>query len=110
MNPEPQAAKPLVANEGIKAASRHLRGSIAEDLRDTSSGTVTDQSSQLTKFHGIYPQDDRDTRNIRKKEGREKDFIFMLRLRLPGGRCTTQRWLVLDDIASHLTWPSLRLT
>jgi sulfite reductase (NADPH) hemoprotein beta-component len=110
MIPEQPAAKPLVANEGIKAVSRHLRGTIADDLKNTSTGAITEENGQLTKFHGLYLQDDRDTRNIRKKEGKEKDFMFMLRVRLPGGRCSTQQWIVLDDIANHLAWPSLRLT
>lgn len=110
MSQEQPAAKPLVANEGIKAASRHLRGQIAEDLANTSTGSITEESSQLTKFHGLYQQDNRDTRNVRKKEGKEKDFMFMLRVRLPGGRCSTKQWIVLDDIANHLSWPSLRLT
>lgn len=110
MSQDPQAAKPLVANEGIKAASRHLRGTIADDLADTSTGAIKEENGQLTKFHGLYQQDNRDTRNIRKKEGKEKDFMFMLRVRLPGGRCSTKQWIVLDDIANHLSWPSLRLT
>src|SRR3954463_2753392 len=110
MSQDPQAAKPLVANEGIKAVSRHLRGTIAEDVADTSTGAIKEENGQLTKFHGLYQQDNRDTRNIRKKEGKEKDFMFMLRVRLPGGRCSTKQWIVLDDIANHLSWPSLRLT
>src|SRR3954465_4242553 len=110
MSPESPAAKPLVANEGIKAASHHLRGTIAADLTDTSTGAIKDENNQLTKFHGLYLQDDRDTRNIRKKEGEEKDFMFMLRVRLPGGRCSTKQWIVLADIPNPLPWPSLRLT
>ena len=75
--------KPLVANEAIKLASRQLRGSIAQDLSDTSTGTISEQNSQLTKFHGLYMQDDRDRRNSLKAAGKEKAFSFMLRLRLP---------------------------
>ncbi len=102
--------KPLVANEAIKLASRQLRGTIAQDLSDTSSGTLSEQNSQLTKFHGLYMQDDRDRRNALKAAGKEKAFSFMLRLRLPGGRISPQQWLVLDQLAEQLASPSLRLT
>ena len=103
-------AKPLVANEGLKAASRHLRGSIAQDLADTSTGTVSEESNQLSKFHGLYIQDDRDQRNALKKAGKEKAYGFMLRVRLPGGQATPQQWLVLDRLADEVATPSLRIT
>lgn len=102
--------KPLVANEALKAASRHLRGAIAEELADNSTGGISEPTGQLTKFHGMYMQDDRDVRNALKKEGKEKAFAFMVRLRLPGGRATPQQWLVLDSMATDLATPSLRVT
>lgn len=103
-------SKPLVPNEEIKLASDHLRGTIAEDLANASTGTITEHNGQLTKFHGLYMQDDRDLRNALKKSGQEKAFAFMLRLRLPGGRITPRQWLVLDQAAGELASPSLRLT
>lgn len=103
-------AKPLVANEGLKAESRHLRGQIAQDLADTSTGNISEGSNQLSKFHGLYIQDDRDQRNILKKAGKEKAFAFMLRVRLPGGQATPQQWLVLDRLADEVASPSLRIT
>jgi sulfite reductase (NADPH) hemoprotein beta-component len=104
------ASKPLSANEGIKAASHHLRGTIAKDLADTSTGAISEENSQLTKFHGLYLQDDRDQRIALKRAGKEKAFSFMLRLRLPGGRATTQQWLVLDQLSEKFASPSLRIT
>ena len=109
MNSSP-GAKPLVANESIKLASHHLRGTVAQDLADASTGTISEPNSQLTKFHGLYMQDDRDRRAALKQAGQEKAFAFMLRLRLPGGRATPQQWLVLDELAGQLASPSLRLT
>jgi sulfite reductase (NADPH) hemoprotein beta-component len=82
------AIKPPNPNEGIKLASNHLRGTIAKDLVDASNGTICEINGQLTKFHGLYMQDDRDLRNELKQAGKEKAFAFMLRLRLPGGRVT----------------------
>jgi sulfite reductase (NADPH) hemoprotein beta-component len=110
MSSDTQNPKPPVANEGIKAESRHLRGAIAADMADASTGAITEQSSQLTKFHGLYLQDDRDQRNALKKAGKEKAFAFMLRVRLPAGKVTPQQWLVLDKLADEVASPSLRLT
>lgn len=106
-SPDP---KPLVGNEALKAASRHLRGTIAEELIDDSTGGISHDASLLTKFHGMYMQDDRDLRNVLKKEGKEKAFGFMVRLRLPGGRVTPKQWLLLDEVAGELTSGSLRVT
>jgi len=107
---ESSEAKPLNPNEGIKAASRLLRGTLAEDLADNSTGAISDANSQLTKFHGLYLQDDRDQRIPLKKAGKEKAFSFMLRVRLPGGKATPQQWLMLDQLSEQIASPSLRIT
>ena len=110
MSTDNTASKPLATNEGMKINSRHLRGNIAADLADTSTGNISEESNQLSKFHGLYMQDDRDLRNPLKKEGKEKAFAFMLRVRLPGGKATSKQWLVLDKLADEIASPSLRLT
>jgi len=110
MNSASPAPKPLSANEAIKSASHLLRGTIAADLADTSRGAISDDNGQLTKFHGLYLQDDRDQRLALKRAGQEKAFSFMLRVRLPGGRCTPAQWLVLDGLADRVANESLRLT
>ena len=110
MSSETTETKPLSANEPMKGGSDFLRGNIARDLADTSTGGITEESNQLSKFHGMYIQDDRDLRNALKKEGKEKAFGFMVRVRLPGGRATAQQWLVLDRLADEMASPSLRLT
>jgi len=111
MSLEPvSATKPLSANEGIKSASNFLRGTIAQDLIDTSTGAISEDNNQLTKFHGLYLQDDRDLRKERTRLKQEKAYGFMLRVRLPGGQCTPQQWLLLDEVADKLANHSLRLT
>ena len=111
MSTEPGSAnKPLTANEGIKAASNFLRGTIVADLADSSTGSISEESNQLTKFHGLYVQDDRDQRKERSRLKQEKAFGFMLRVRLPGGQVTPQQWLALDDIGDRYGNHSLRLT
>ena len=110
MSPEPAMPKPPSANEGLKAASDFLRGSIARDMRDNSTGAISEDNNQLTKFHGLYLQDDRDLRSERRKQNLEKVYMFMLRVRLPGGRCTSQQYLVLDRLADERGNGTLRLT
>src|SRR3954470_4135605 len=94
----PLAEKPLHKNEQLKAESNWLRGNILRDLADLSTGAISEDSSQLTKFHGVYQQDDRDLRNQRRAEKREKAFIFMARVRTPGGVVEPQQWL---ELAKH---------
>ncbi len=110
MSTDTQEPKPLNANEIVKAASHHLRGAIAQELADSSTGAIADETGQLTKFHGLYLQDDRDFRVALKKAGKEKAFSFMLRVRLPGGKATPSQWLVLNKLADDVASPSLRLT
>ena len=110
MSTEPTPSKPLAVNETMKINSRHLRGNIASDIADTSTGNITEESNQLSKFHGLYMQDNRDLRNALKKEGKEKAFAFMCRVRLAGGKATAKQWLVLDKLADDIASPSLRLT
>ena len=108
--PSAPATAPLHKNENLKAESNFLRGNILRDLADHSTGGITEESAQLTKFHGIYAQDDRDQRNARRREGREKAFSFMARVRLPGGVCTPAQWLALDTLADERANGTLKLT
>ena len=110
MSSKPDGNSALSANETMKSGSHFLRGKIAQDLADTSTGGISEESNQLGKFHGMYMQDDRDLRNPLKKEGKEKAFAFMLRVRLPAGRATAEQWLVLDRLADEVAAPSLRVT
>ena len=109
-NEPPAASPPLHKNEQIKAESRFLRGNILRDLEDASSGTIPEESAQLTKFHGVYAQDDRDQRAQRRREGREKAYIFMARVRVPGGVCTPGQWLAMDAVSDSHGNGTLKIT
>ena len=69
---DPNSPKKLSANEGIKERSNFLRGTILESLSDESTGSISADDAQLTKFHGTYMQDDRDLRASLIKEKKEK--------------------------------------
>jgi sulfite reductase (NADPH) hemoprotein beta-component len=97
-------------NEDIKKTSNFLRGTIAQGLVDTSTGALTYEDTQLTKFHGIYQQDDRDIRGDRKRKGLEPAFSFMVRVRIPGGVCTPAQYLALDSVADTHANGTIRAT
>ncbi|GLS83186.1 assimilatory sulfite reductase (NADPH) hemoprotein subunit [Paraferrimonas haliotis] len=101
----------LAVNEYLKTDSDYLRGSIEQGLADQVTGAFAEGDQQLIKFHGFYQQDNRDIRQERAEQKLEPLHSFMLRARVPGGICTPEQWLALDDIAANLTsYHSIRLT
>ncbi|MCH8056996.1 MAG: NADPH-dependent assimilatory sulfite reductase hemoprotein subunit [Proteobacteria bacterium] len=100
----------LTAVEIIKANSNFLRGTIVESLQDSASSAIAEDDTQLSKFHGIYQQDDRDKREERRRQLLEPDYQFMIRARVPGGVCTPEQWLALDEIARKWANGTIRLT
>jgi len=110
-DPNIPAAEPKLAkNETIKADSNLLRGTIADGLLDDSTGALAADDTQLTKFHGIYQQDDRDLRGERRKAKQERAYSFMTRVRVPGGVCTPQQWLDMDRFCTDYANGVLKLT
>jgi len=95
--------------EGIKANSRYLRGTLAEELASPEDH-FSEASKQLLKFHGTYQQEDRDARKNRAKAGVGKHYMFMVRTRQPGGRLTAEQYLAMDDIAQRYANGTIRLT
>jgi sulfite reductase (ferredoxin) len=101
--------KQETAVEDIKRSSNFLRGSLAEEL-DNDVASVSNDSEQILKFHGIYAQDNRDVRRERALKGEELDHIFMIRVAIPGGRLTTDQWLAIDRLSSDVADGTIRLT
>ena len=91
-------------NETLKLNCPTLAGSIARTLTDPGSDRFSEDDVQFLKFHGIYQQDDRDLRKTGKK------YIFMVRLRIPGGVLTPAQYLACDDLASRYGNDTLRVT
>src|SRR5688572_14806350 len=96
--------------EGIKAESRYLRGTIAEELADPNLDHLSEPNKQLIKFHGSYQQEDRDARKNRTKVGVGKAYMFMVRLKLPGGKLTADQYLALDELSGKYANGTLRIT
>ncbi|GAA5813017.1 hypothetical protein MFLAVUS_006483 [Mucor flavus] len=102
--------EPKLTDDQMKINSNYLRGTIAEDLLDESTGAIGEINGKLLKFHGSYGQDDRDIREERKKMGLEKAFSFMIRVRMPGGVSTPAQWLMMDELADSHANGAIKMT
>ncbi|MPV86372.1 NADPH-dependent assimilatory sulfite reductase hemoprotein subunit [Ostreibacterium oceani] len=96
--------------EIIKRESLGLRGNIANELandRDQFDSATCD----LLKTHGIYQQDDRDSRQEKARQGKNREFSLMIRGRIPGGRLSASQYLAWDAVANRFAKDqSLRVT
>lgn len=95
--------------ELIKIASHQLRGTIPEELVGDVDHFNHD-NMQLLKHHGTYQQDDRDARKASRSEGGQKQFMFMVRTKIPGGRLTSEQLLAELDMCDELGNGTLRIT
>jgi len=103
---DPDASRELSKVELAKLESDALRGSIAPTLADDAISCFDETDKTLLKFHGIYQQDNRDTRH----GGSGKTYSMMVRVRIPGGAITSAQWLELDRLADVCADGTLRLT
>jgi sulfite reductase (NADPH) hemoprotein beta-component len=99
-----EAPVKLTHNEEIKAAIPTLAGTIAATLNDAGADHFSEDDNQFLKFHGSYQQDDRDLR----KTG--KQYIMMVRSRIPGGVMTASQWRVFDDLSARYGNNTMRVT
>ena len=108
--PKPAAPAPKPSKvEAIKLASQFLRVQIADEARNGVSH-FTEDAATVLKFHGSYQQDDRDHRTLLKREGKEKAYSMMVRVRMPGGKCTAEQYLAIDDLAQTVGNGTIRIT
>ena len=96
--------------EKIKLASNGLRGTLTESLEDNFTGAIREDDQSLSKFHGMYQQDDRDRREERSSKKLEWLYSFMLRLRLPGGFLTAAQWKMLHHVAGEHSTGTIKIT
>lgn len=100
----------LSALEKLKYESNYLRGTLVESLADPVTGAIAEGDTQLSKFHGIYQQHDRDLEKERKSQKLEPAFSFLIRVRLPGGIATREQWLQMDRLADQYANGTMKLT
>jgi len=102
--------KKLSAVEIIKENSNYLRGTIVEGLKDRITGAISDDDTQLIKFHGLYQQQDRDLEKERRNQKLEPYYMFMVRIRVPGGVASPSQWLAIDRLADDYANGTIKLT
>jgi sulfite reductase (ferredoxin) len=99
--------------EVIKTDSQYLRGDIGQEMRD-GNDFFGKASVQLLKHHGTYQQDDRDARAGGRKDAATgksvKDYSFMVRTKIPGGKLTSDQLLAELDLCDELGNTTLRIT
>lgn len=98
------------ANEHIKWNTNYLRGELTPEVENVVSGAIGEDSTQLSKFHGTYMQDDRDIRAERGKKKLDKAYSFMIRMRIAGGVVSPEQWLKIDDLANVYANGTLKIT
>lgn len=96
--------------EKLKYDSNYLRGTLLESLADPITGAISPGDTQISKFHGMYQQWDRDIDKERKSQKLEPAFSFLIRLRVPGGVVTPAQWLTMDSLADKYAIGTLKIT
>lgn len=101
----------LAKEEHVKADSRQLRGTIADELA-LAADHFCDDNIKILKHHGTYQQDNRDARHEKNADGtpRGKSFMFMVRTRIPGGKVTAAQFLAELDLCDRVGNGTLRIT
>ncbi|HUD45466.1 MAG TPA: NADPH-dependent assimilatory sulfite reductase hemoprotein subunit [Candidatus Baltobacteraceae bacterium] len=100
----PETAPKPTRNEGLKTRDPLLVGTIRQTLDDSAKDRFSEDDYEFLKFHGIYQQDDRDKRKIAKQ------YIFMVRGRLPGGSLNPDVYLAFDRLCQQFGNNTLRIT
>ena len=110
------AEKAKLVTNGLTTVVRDIcsPANLSYQLRDQTFGEIAEVAESLVKSYGIYLEFNR------AKSGSEKDWMYMLRVSIPGGGpLSREQWGILDDIASKYTEaaaytgtarPSIRLT
>jgi sulfite reductase (ferredoxin) len=101
----------LSSVEKLKMASDYLRGSIAREVANDQDA-FEEETNQLLKYHGTYQQEDRDRRAQQGPDGKKlsKAYSLMVRVKIPGGRLTSEQLLAQLDLCDQLGNATLRIT
>lgn len=108
--------KAKIVTNGLRTVIKDIQSpaNLSYQLRDTTSQDLAEIAEMLEKSYGIYLEYNR------ALTGDEYDWMYMLRVTVPGGGpITRKQWQILDDVAERYTetdnytgkkLPSLRLT
>eukprot|EP00039_Didymoeca_costata_P022402 m.4398 g.4398 ORF g.4398 m.4398 type:complete len:724 (+) comp2976_c0_seq1:2151-4322(+) len=97
-------------DDEVKIESNYLRGTMLQSLADTSTGQILPEDTKISKFHGIYQQDNRDIRAQLEESGQERAYSFMVRIGIPGGVCSPEQYLAMSALARSHANGGLKLT
>ena len=110
------AEKAKLSTQGLTLTIKSIEhpANLHHQFWDPSFQEISDVAETLAKSCGIYLEFDR------AKTGEEKDWIYMIRISIPGGGpITRKQWEILDDVTDKyciserytgITEPSLRMT
>jgi len=109
--PEPLLKTPEDEINGVEKFKRDTTPEfLHEDFRNYEVDDVQEATEQVAKSHGIYLEYNR------AKTGKEKDWMYMVRISVPGGGSFTRdMWQGIDECANKYTAqpdgkPTIRLT
>jgi sulfite reductase beta subunit-like hemoprotein len=92
-NPNFKTPEADLSKEEFNKRAANLRGQLYDHLRDDKPDLIW-ESEQVAKSHGIYLEFDR------AKTGEEKDWIYMIRVSIPGGGPVTgKQWQIIDELS-----------
>lgn len=81
--------------EVFKRESDYAVGALPQEVSDTSVDDIGEAAEQLAKSHGVYLEYNR------AKTGKEKDWMYMVRVTVPGGGAfTAEQWTVFDELSN----------
>lgn len=117
-NPEEysSAEKAKLATDGLRNVTHDIQSplDLSYQFKDTSLEDLAEAAEILAKSYGIYLEFNR------AKTGNQKDWMYMVRVSIPGGGpIQTAQWILLDELSEKYTesnsytgkiQPSLRLT
>ncbi|MGI0044603.1 MAG: hypothetical protein ACRD47_12935, partial [Nitrososphaeraceae archaeon] len=99
---------------------RNSQSNLYTQIRDTDFEELGEVAETLAKSYGIYLEFNRAQPKINDTKKNKKDWMYMIRIAIPGGGpISKKQWDILDDLSTEYTssdsysgrsYPSLRLT